>query len=512
VYEAANDTTALSFGSQCVQAGNVGSEDCLFLNIWSPYLPKDGATSASLKPVMFLIHGGAFTGGTGSDSTFDGGGLASRGDVVLITINYRLTTLGFLALDDGVTNGNFGLADQITALDWVREHIRDFGGDPDRITIFGQSAGAASVRALMGSPKAIGKFAAAIPQSNLAGSNYAITYSQYYNLSTELSVAAEPILNATGCLNATSQVGCLRQVNAYALANLTTVARYLVVDGTYIVSDGLEVTGKSSGSGSGYVANVPVMMGFMRDDGAAFIGYPKPNDTLGTFLPTQGFQLGNATLDAFSVPSGPNSPNSPNSTLDVFNASSLIATDSEFRCLDLATAYSAVNHGTIESIYFYQFNRSYQTPGYDPNAPVCDAPVEPGYPHGNPEGEYFKCHSGELYYTFGTISYQGLPPRDENDIPMAQMTLDRWAAFARNHDPNPDMDFLAARGFTNTTAEVARSGKWNKVGKNDQGEDTAGETLRVLQWPSFESTFEFHSSHEQCAALGFPLDYYDSAL
>jgi hypothetical protein len=253
-------------------------------------------------------------------------------------------------------------------------------------------------------------------------------------------------------------------------------------------------------------------MGFMRDDGAAFIGYPKPNDTLGTFLPTQGFQLGNATLDAFSVPSGPNSPNSPNSTLDVFNASSLIATDSEFRCLDLATAYSAVNHGTIESIYFYQFNRSYQTPGYDPNAPVCDAPVEPGYPHGNPEGEYFKCHSGELYYTFGTISYQGLPPRDENDIPMAQMTLDRWAAFARNHDPNPDMDFLAARGFTNTTAEVARSGKWNKVGKNDQGEDTAGETLRVLQWPSFESTFEFHSSHEQCAALGFPLDYYDSAL
>jgi carboxylesterase type B len=515
VYEAKNETTALSFGSQCVQAGNVGSEDCLFLNIWTPYLPKEGNTSESLKPVMFLIHGGAFTGGTGSDSTFDGSGLASRGDVVLVTINYRLTTLGFLALDDGVTNGNFGLADQITALDWVRENIRDFGGDPERITIFGQSAGAASVRALMGSPKAIGKFAAAIPQSNLAGSNYATTYSQYYNLSTEISVAAEPILNATGCLNATStsQVDCLRQVNAYTLANLTTVARYLVVDGTYIVSDGLEVTGKGQSEGGGSVANVPVMMGFMRDDGAMFIGYPKANDTLGTFLPTQGFQLGNTTLDAFGVPSG------PNSTLDVFNASALIATDSEFRCLDLATAYSAVNHGTIDTIYFYQFNRSYQTPGYDPNAPVCDAPVEPGYPHGNPEGEYFKCHSGELYYTFGTVAYQGLVPRDGNDIPMAQMAVDRWAAFARNHDPNPEMAFLAARGFTNTTAEVARSGKWNKVGKSGAGDgdgdgerDTGGQTLRVLQWPSFESSFEFHSSHEQCASLGFPLDYYETAL
>lgn len=513
VYEAKNDTAALSFGSQCVQVGNVGSEDCLFLNIWSPFLPKDGNTSKSLKPVMFLIHGGAFTGGTGADSTFDGSGLASRGDVVLVTINYRLTTLGFLALDDGVTNGNFGLADQITALDWVRENIRGFGGDPERITIFGQSAGAASVRALMGSPKAIGKFAAAIPQSNLAGSNYATTYSQYYNLSTEISVAAEPILNATGCLNATStsQVDCLRKVNAHALANLTTVARYLVVDGTYIVSDGLEVTGKGKGQGGGGgVANVPVMMGFMRDDGAAFIGYPKANDTLGTFLPTQGFQLGNTTLDAFSVPSG------PNSTLDVFNASALIATDSEFRCLDLATAYSAVNHGTIDTIYFYQFNRSYQTPGYDPNAPVCDAPVEDGYPHGNPEGEYFKCHSGELYYTFGTVAYQGLPDRDGNDIPMAQMTLDRWAAFARTHDPNPDLAFLAARGFTNTTAEVARSGKWDKVGKSGAGDtgdtNTGGQTLRVMQWPSFESSFEFHSSHAQCAALGFPLDYYESAL
>jgi carboxylesterase type B len=116
---------------------------------------------------MFWIHGGAFTSGTGNDPTFDGGSFASREDVVMVAINYRLTTLGFLALEDGVTKGNYGFADQVNALEWVRKNIQDFGGDPNRITIFGQSAGAASVRAMLASPQSNGKFAAAIPQSNL---------------------------------------------------------------------------------------------------------------------------------------------------------------------------------------------------------------------------------------------------------------------------------------------------------------------------------------------------------
>jgi carboxylesterase type B len=227
VYQGKNDNvSALSYGSPCVQGGENGTEDCLFLNIWTPFLPADGSASKKhMKPVMFNIHGGNLTSGSGSDSSYDGGNLASRGDVVAVTINYRLTTLGFLALDDGVPNGNYGLADQIVALDWVRANIHDFGGDPDRITVMGQSAGASSVRALLGSPQSIGKFAAAIPQSNVGGSNMASVMSTYYTIPEEVSEAGNPILAATGCINATSHLDCLRSYDAQALAELSTIAK-----------------------------------------------------------------------------------------------------------------------------------------------------------------------------------------------------------------------------------------------------------------------------------------------
>lgn len=227
-YSGPTTLDATKFGAACVQTGATGtSEDCLFLNIWTPTIPQSGASrKESLKPVMFWIHGGAFTGGTGADSTFDGGNMASRGDIILVTINYRLSTIGFLAMDDGETNGNFGIADQIMALDWVRENIAGFGGDPDRITIFGQSAGAGSVRALLGSPKAIGKFAAAVPMSNLAGSGYAMTYSLYYTLSQAQEIVTNPILQATGCTGSDT-LDCLKSIDAQTLVDLPEVARFV---------------------------------------------------------------------------------------------------------------------------------------------------------------------------------------------------------------------------------------------------------------------------------------------
>ncbi|CZR68152.1 probable cholinesterase [Phialocephala subalpina] len=483
-----NNASATSYGSQCVQSGG-GSEDCLFLNIWTPYLPAHaGAPAQKLKPVMFWIHGGAFTGGTGNDPTFDGGNMASRGDVVMVAINYRLSTLGFLALDDGVTKGNFGIADQINALEWVRKNIQDFGGDPDRITVFGQSAGAASVRALLASPKSAGKFQGAIAQSNLGGGGYGTTYSSWLSIGTEMTMAATSILNATNCSVAASQADCLRGIDASTLVSLPTVARYLVVDGTYLTSSELLLNGSANPA----LRGVHIMEGLMRDDGAAIISYVQTTN-LTTSLDSDGF---NATS---IIPSSlfPQ-PSSTNTSLDVFNVTSRVGTDTIFRCIDQAAAYSAELYEVFApDQYFYEFNRSYQTPGFDPNAPVCDAPKTTEYPLGDPNQEYFKCHSGELYYVFGTLWYNGLPLRDWNDLSFSQFILDSWASFARSHNPNPDPGLLKARGYTNTTMEIETAGLWQPVKK--------GAEMRELEWRSKQVAFR---DVEQCAALGWPLTYY----
>ncbi len=137
-------------------------EDCLYLNIWSP------GTEHANRPVMVWIHGGAFLTGSGSTPWYDGSSFAANGDVVVVTVNYRLGALGFLylgELDQQYATGNYGLLDQVAALQWVRENIAVFGGDPHNITIFGESAGAMSVGTLMGMPEVSKLFQRAILQS-----------------------------------------------------------------------------------------------------------------------------------------------------------------------------------------------------------------------------------------------------------------------------------------------------------------------------------------------------------
>jgi para-nitrobenzyl esterase len=149
-------------------AGELGwSEDCLTLDVWTP------AADRGRRPVLVWIHGGAFTTGSGGFPIYDGSALARRGDVVVVTINYRLGALGFLALpaferEEGNVVGNFGLLDQVRALEWVRDDVAAFGGDPGNVTVFGESAGAMSLGALLGAPGARGLFRAAILQSGAA--------------------------------------------------------------------------------------------------------------------------------------------------------------------------------------------------------------------------------------------------------------------------------------------------------------------------------------------------------
>ncbi|WP_328497663.1 carboxylesterase/lipase family protein [Streptomyces sp. NBC_00414] len=134
-------------------------EDCLNLNVWTP-------DTAGHRPVLVWLHGGAFTNGSGSVPLYDGSRFARDG-VVCVTINYRLGADGFLAIDDGDT-ANLGLLDQLAALHWVRENIAVFGGDPANVTVFGESAGAMSIGALLASPRSAGLFRRAALQSGAA--------------------------------------------------------------------------------------------------------------------------------------------------------------------------------------------------------------------------------------------------------------------------------------------------------------------------------------------------------
>jgi para-nitrobenzyl esterase len=163
------------FGAICTQPAFRGanpsatprniSEDCLFLNVWT------AATSArERRPVMVWIHPGGYTTGSGSTPGFDGEGLAKKG-VVLVTINYRLGVFGFFSHPELTkesahhASGNYALMDQVAALGWVQKNIAGFGGDPQRVTVFGNSAGSSSIANLMGSPRAKGLFQRAVGES-----------------------------------------------------------------------------------------------------------------------------------------------------------------------------------------------------------------------------------------------------------------------------------------------------------------------------------------------------------
>lgn len=166
--------SALDFGPACPQLldadltennGAVMSEDCLTLNVWTPRVDH------RKRPVLVWIHGGAFVVGSTRNTFYDGEHLAARGDVIVVSVNYRLGAWGFLSLapfgSEYAESANVGLLDQVAALKWVHANIARFGGDPDNVTLFGESAGASSIGSLLSMPAATGLFSKAILQSGV---------------------------------------------------------------------------------------------------------------------------------------------------------------------------------------------------------------------------------------------------------------------------------------------------------------------------------------------------------
>ncbi len=159
---------ALEYGPAAPQPSRPSertSEDCLYLNVWTPRL-RDGRK----RPVMFYIHGGAYSNGSGASPLYDGVRLCRRGDVVVVTVNHRLNAFGYLYLarfgvPELADSGNAGQLDLVLALRWVRDNIAEFGGDPDRVLVFGQSGGGAKIATLLATPAAAGLFQRAATMS-----------------------------------------------------------------------------------------------------------------------------------------------------------------------------------------------------------------------------------------------------------------------------------------------------------------------------------------------------------
>ncbi len=442
------------------------------------------------------IHGGGFTGGSGADPLSDGGNLASREDIVVVNTNYRLSTLGFLAIPGTAIKGNYGIGDQIVALNWTVQNIAKFGGDPKKITIMGESAGAGSVRALLGSPPANGLFQGAIAMSNLGGgetlglkSNYGTTYSSYYTLNESYTVAGPQIFNSSNCTQSTlaGRIACLKMVNATALVNLKTVARYVVQDGTIVNSSQLEVTSKNAGS-----AYVPIIFGIAANDGASFSTIsttPVQNETQGLMT---GLSI-NASYAQAIIKSGlfPYY-DSGNMTLDAFNVTQRVATDSTFRCIDQATVYAGAKTGAFPSIYYYQMDRTIN--GYNPEN-VDGAPITPAYPNGDPNMPYFKLHGADMDWAFGNFY---VPLRDANDLWSVQLVSGYFAEFVKSGQPNIPVNYLQARGYTKTLQGVQSAGPWDKVAN-------ATGPIKHLDYPASTGTFV---DLPQCAWLNYSISYY----
>ncbi|KAM3608687.1 uncharacterized protein V6R79_003148 [Siganus canaliculatus] len=240
------------------------SEDCLYLNI---YTPANRADNAKL-PVMVYIHGGGFA--SGSASLFDGSALAAYQDVVVVLIQYRVGLLGFLSTGDKHLPGNFGLLDQIQALRWTQEHIHNFGGDPGLVTIFGESAGGASVSLLLLSPLSEGLFHHAIAESGVAAINAVLT-------SYPLPMA-QMAANASGCsLESSEKIAqCMKNLDMDAVLNIVENGQMtfvVSVDGLFLTKPVDELLHEHK------LLTVPFMTGVNNDEGGWLIpGFFLPPD------------------------------------------------------------------------------------------------------------------------------------------------------------------------------------------------------------------------------------------
>ncbi len=368
------------------------SEDCLYLNVWTP------ATSTSEGlPVVVWVHGGEFFAGSGSEPRYDGTELAALG-IVVVTFNYRLGIFGFfshpeLSVESGTgTSGNYGLLDMIAALDWVRDHISAFGGDPGNVTLAGESAGSCVASAFMAASAAAGKFQRVIAQSCSLfmpepHAMNPLTLAQ----SEERGLGFQRIAGAASLAD-------MRRLPAETLLDIwlrQKYARFLpCTDGHILPQDIKRVFSE------GKQQKLPLLIGWNAEESGYLRAMPERLDlrALHEHMQLQfGSEAGRLWQTYLSL-----------SGHDEFSAAVLLLSD---RTMAYPTWSCAEAHASFAPTYLYRFDRA---------------------PPGSPRGA---CHASEIEYVFGTLKSKDHPWTEE-DWHLSNLMGRYWANFARCGDPN----------------------------------------------------------------------------
>ena len=433
------------FSDACLQEeismfgiGNT-SEDCLYLNIWTP------ACDAKKRPVLVWIHGGGYSTGSGAQLIYRGRDLARNGDVVVVTINYRLGALGFLhlegILDDsyGVSNNN-GLRDQMAAIAWIKEHVEHFGGNGDDITVMGESAGAMSVATLLACPSAKPLIKRAILQSG--SGDHVLTKEDANRITSTFLQAAEidpdspeklwqltekQILKAQ---RACGKIVIDRGVHRQTVTQIG-MAFMPLVDGDLLPQTPLTAIDE------GVAADIPLLVGYTRDEWNLFLHTPGPD---GSTLAQKKYQdldkLGLIDLCERGLPGlGESTANlyekvvrDKNPDADYIDMYSAFETDRMFRIPSLNIAAAQSKHS--DQVYAFSFQ-------WD-------------------KGIFGACHAVDIPFVFGGVQSglgQILTGGGEQARKLSERVQACWIAFARSGNPGTD-DVGAWPGYDTRSRQV----------------------------------------------------------
>ncbi len=374
------------------------SEDCLYLNVWS------GAAPDARAPVLVWIHGGGLTIGNGADVSYDGTALARRGAVV-VTINYRLGALGYLAHpllsaeSDHGASGNYGTLDQVAALDWVQRNIASFGGDPDRVAIFGESAGSWSVNHMMATPLARGLFQAAIGES---GGGFGASGNARPKAEAEL--AGQRFVEALVGTDVEPSLAAMRSASADDVIGVSLTAAGATVDGWVFPDTIYNIFA------AGRQHDVPVIIGSNADEGTMFT---QPPVTLAAYQEGVRRQYGDLADEFLTTYPA-------QSVEEAWQSQVAIFTDATFGW-EMRT-WARMMETVSSPAYLYYFSRV------------------PPAPEGDAFAHYGAYHTAEIPYVFDNFgvstSLHANRAYNGTDRDMSNTLASYWVNFAATGDPN----------------------------------------------------------------------------